>query len=165
MTPYLSVADASSWLAAHVSSRSAWGSDASAQVTALEEASDHIDALPLKGLRYFPLVTQSREFPRFDPGLYQVNPDALYLSAYDPSKVPQEVKDACCLEALAILDSASDSDLKLRKKLQDSGVSSVGFRGRNESYVPGANQLYRGMFSKRAYDKIKYWVAGSMEAI
>jgi hypothetical protein len=163
---YLTVHAADIWITTHCLNADSWNSatDAQKQI-ALNQASDHIDALPLKGLRYFPMANQTREFPRFDPGLYQANTDALYLSAYNPSVVPQEVKDACVLEALAILDRLGDADLPLRDKLQDTGVASVGFGGRSESYVPGAKDLYHGLLSKRAYNLLKYWIAISMESV
>jgi hypothetical protein len=166
LAPYVSVANAETWLTAHITNLAAWtAATAGQKAAALMEASDHIDALPLKGLRYFPIVTQTREFPRFDPSLYRANTDALYLSAYDPSVVPREVLDAVCYEALAILDRLGDADLPLRDKLQDTGVASVGFGGRSESYLPGANNLYHGLLSKRAYNLLKYWIAMSMESI
>ena len=162
MTAYISVQDASAWLAAHLTSYSAWTDNPSKQAVALEEASDHIDALPLKGVRY---GSQDREFPRFDPALYQANPDALYLTAYDPSAVPQEVKDACCLEALAILEINLTSDRLERLKLQQQGVVSMDYGGTLESYTPGADRRYNGLLSKQAYDLLRFWIAGAVEAV
>ena len=162
LAPYVSVTDAETWLAAHITNIAAWtAATAGQKATALMEASDHLDSLPLKGLRYFPLVNQTREFPRFDPGLYQANSDALYLSAYDPSAVPDEIKNACCLEALEILKSGDT----LRRENQEQGVASQSISGASESYIPGVNNLYHGLYSKRAYNLIKNWIAVSMEAV
>ena len=162
LAPYISVTDAGTWLATHITNIAAWTAAAAGQkATALMEASDHLESLPLKGLRYFPLVNQTREFPSFDTGLYQANSDALYLSAYDHSAVPDEVKNACVLEALEILKR----DNTQRLDNQEQCVQSQSISGSSETYVSGVNERYHGLLSKRAYDQIKYWIAVSMEAI
>lgn len=143
MTPYISAADASAWLEAHVVHIDEW-TNSPKQAAALEEASDHIDGLMLKGRRY--RSDQAREFPRV-------------LGSADESAVPQEVKDACCLEALAILQWGDS----WRRRNQEQGVKQVQLgtgAGLQESYGPCSKLL-----SKKAHELLKFWIAGAVDVI
>ncbi|MCZ7403350.1 MAG: hypothetical protein O8C67_00270 [Candidatus Methanoperedens sp.] len=105
---YIQVTAASTWLAAHLVDYASWTAATSDQkAAALIEASDHIDSLSLKGLRYSD--PQDREFPRIPPNAAYSGlvPEEVYFqSEPDWSETPQEIEDACCLEALTILDIA-----------------------------------------------------------
>lgn len=154
MAPYISVSDATVWLTAHLPFISAWTSaSADQKAAALEEASDHIDSLPLKGQQYDPDV-QAREFPRY--------PDrAAYSSEYtaDYSEVPQAVLDACCLEALEILKQGASG----RKDLREQGVKSYNIGGKLQETFGDAP--VPKILSGKARDKLRFWLAGMVEAV
>ena len=163
---YVQVTAAGTWLAAYKVDYASWTAATSDQkAAALIEASDHIDDLPLKGLRYSD--PQDREFPRIPPNASYSGliPEEVYFqSEPDWSTTPQEVKDACCLEALAILDITLTADRKERLKLQQEGVSSINYGGTSESYSLSPNR-YSGLYSRAAFNKIRYWVANLVEAV
>lgn len=154
MAPYISVSDATAWLTAHVAFFSAWtNATADQKSAALEEASDNIDSLALKGQQYDPGV-QAREFPRY--------PDrAAYSSEYtaDYSEVPQAVLDACCLEALEILKQGSSG----RKDLREQGVKQYSIGGKlSESF---GDAPVPKLLSRKARDKLRFWMGGMVEAV
>lgn len=160
MTPYISVSDATAWLAAHVTFMDAWINQSSKQAAALEEASDHIDDLALKGECYSD--AQDRKFPRVPDRVAQVlsrNSEIFFQSEQDWSEVPQEVKDACCLEALEILKQGNS----LRRENQEQDVQTQTISGSSETYTPGAGK--KALWSIRARQKMKFWIAGAVEAV
>jgi hypothetical protein len=133
------------------------------QITALQDATALIDALPLRGDRYEPIYlvngvqqdidhdgqAQTLEFPRFIDNV---------LLDYDygtkKATVPQKVKDACCWIALSLL--ADDSDIS-EKSLQEAGVQSFSRGKLSVSFVQGAHNRYYGL-PKRAYDLLKDFI-------
>ena len=156
---YIQVSAAQTWLAAHVVDIAAWTAGSASQAAALVEASDHIDALPLKGCKYADNVSQSRAFPRYPDRAGQAigGDETTFQSDY--SAVPQEVLDACCLEALAILQWGSS----WRRKNQEQGVTQVQLgsgSGLSESYDSCSKLL-----SKKATAKMQGWLAGMVEAV
>jgi len=101
----------------------AWSSASDAdKEKALRQATKEIDRQLLKGRKTNP--SQPLAFPRY--------PDA---------EIPQNVKEACCEEALAILESGNSQ----RRKLQQEGVQSFTLGNMSESYVAGAG---RGMLNR-----------------
>lgn len=123
-------------------------------------ATKAIDRINWQGLKL--LNTQARQFPRkfyFSPdeifpwGWVNVLVDP-YGYGYVSADMPQYVLDACCEEALTLYDEATDMDLNLRRKLQNSGVSGVGFRGRNESYVAGGRNMNKTGLRSYEADKL-----------
>lgn len=113
----------------------------------LKRATKEIDSINWQGLKL--LNTQARQFPRkfyFSPG--EIFPWGWMNVLVDPygfgyvsTTVPQYALDACCEEALALYDEATDKDLILRRKLQNYGVSAVNFKGRSENYLLGARSM------------------------
>ncbi len=163
MTPYISVSDATPWLAAHVAFISAWTNASSDQkAAALEEASDHIDSLALKGQKYDP-DTQEREFPRYpDRAAYNSEHYRYGWSLYnttDYSEVPQEVLDACCLEALEILKQGASG----RKELREQGVKSFSIGGKLQETFEDAP--VPKLLSRKARDKLRFWLGSLVEAV
>jgi hypothetical protein len=125
-----------------------------------------IDAIPLQGHKL--TSTQERQFPRKYPPSFPISSspwgsvvtEDAYGYIYMSSDVPQDVIDACCEQAIAIYDEFTDADLQLRRKLQESGVSSVNFRGRSESYIPGSHDLNFGLCSD-AYRLLEKYISNS----
>lgn len=159
---YISVADATAWLTAHLVSITAWtAATADQQAAALIEASDNIDSLPMKGCKYADDITQARAFPRYPDragqsiGAGETN----FQGETDYSEVPQEVKDACCLEALELLRQGASG----RKELREQGVKSYSIAGKlSETFVDASIPR---LISRKARDKLRYWLAGTVEAV
>lgn len=157
MSAYIDLAAAKTWIAAHVFSCSDWATATDQQKTiALEEASDHIDALLLVGVRY--TDTQAREFPRWQE-LGPVPEEVNFQSDYDFSAVPQCVKDACCLEAVEICKWGGS----WRRANQEQGVKSMTIDGVIEQYMNGAGS--EGLLSKKARRVLQGWIAGAVEGV
>lgn len=103
------------------------------KLPALAEATRKLNGMPYKGLKA--VDGQANAFPR----KYAL-PDG---TTYTQTAVPDEVKMACCEEALAIIKYGNTE----RYKLQTQGVKSWGFGnlGLRESYVGGmAGNLISG---------------------
>jgi len=166
-TGYLTAAEAGKWLEGHVVDIAAWTAATSAQKeAALEEASDSIDGLMLKGWKYDP--DQAREFPRRPDIAARTRPDdseIYYQSSTLPdySEVPAEVEAACCLEALAILEGVAAPDQKVRRSLQQQGVTHATYSTTSETYAPGAGAGV--LQSKKARQLLQGWIAGSVEIV
>ena len=158
---YVQVAAATTWLSEHIAFPAAWtAAPDGQQAAALIEASDSIDALPLKGCKYDDNQSQARAFPRIPDraaqniGTGEIN----FQSDEDYSEVPQEVLDACCLEALEILKQGSSG----RKDLREQGVKSFSLGGKlsetfEDSPIPR-------LLSRKAREKLRFWLAGMVEA-
>ena len=161
---YIQPADASTWLASHVVFIAPWTAASDEQKSAaLVEASDHIDALPLKGVRYG--VSQPREFPRIPPLEMRYSPEYSELffqyAPVDYSQVPQVVKDACCLEALEILKQGASGG---RDSLRAQGVKQFNIGGKLSETLT-APETVSGIMSRAASRKLQFWVAHAAEAI
>jgi len=159
---YVQVDAATTWLTAHLVSITAWTAATSDQMAAaLIEASDNIDSLPLKGCKYADDITQPRAFPRIpDRAGRTIGTDETnFQSETDYSVVPQEVKDACCLEALELLKQGSSG----RKELREQGVKSYSIAGKlSETFVDASIPR---LISRKARDKLRFWLAGMVEAV
>jgi hypothetical protein len=137
---------------------------ASVQGWYLKRATKAIDTLPLKGCTYYYLTSgtpgegqQNRQFPRWIDGqcFGWVNDTSL-------PEVPQDVLDACCEEALGIYLVQNTPDKLQRLQLQREGASAVSYGGTSETYVAG--NRHKGLMSKEAYDLLKGYILGALEA-
>ena len=106
---------------------------------ALAMATKAIDRQRLNGRKTNP--SQPLAFPRY--------PDA---------EIPQNVKEACCEEALAILERGNSQ----RRKLQQEGVQSFSIGNLSETFAAGAG---RGMLSQEAKELLKPWLLGAVMII
>ena len=114
-----------------------WGqADESTKEKALRQATKVIDRQLLRGRKTNPV--QELAFPRC--------PD---------TEVPKAVKEACCEEALAILERGNSQ----RRKLQQEGVQSFSLGNMSETYVAGAG---KGLLSQEAKELLKPWLLGGV---
>lgn len=104
---------------------------------AIAMATRAIDRMPIRGLKT--TWDQPNQFPR-----------------YPNTEVPQEVKDACCEEALAILERGNSQ----RRRLQQEGVASYSIGGLTETFVAGARG--RGLISQEARELLRPWFLGAV---
>ena len=119
--------------------------NAADQAAYCQEATRHIDALPLQGTRYEEKhiengsqidmdgdgLTQTLEFPRIIDGV-----TCDYDYGTDLPIVPAEVKRACLEEAIAIYQAGASGSLK---DLQEQGVQSMSIGGKlSYAFVAGA---------------------------
>jgi RNase P subunit RPR2 len=115
----------------------AWAEAADAdKEKALAMATKAIDRQPLKG-RKTDLV-QEMAFPR-----------------YPDTEVPQAIKEACCEEALAILERGNSQ----RRRLQKEGVQSFTLGNMSETYAPGSG---KGLLSQEAKELLRPWLIGAV---
>lgn len=159
---YMSIPAADAWISSHVVLHTQWDVATDAQKgAALVEASDAIDSLPLKGCKYSDNQTQERAFPRYPDRAGQAigGDETNFQSDIDYSDVPQEILDACCLEALAIMQWGAS----WRRMNQEQGVKQVQLgsgSGLSETYDSCSRLL-----SKKATAKMRDWIAGVVEAV
>lgn len=114
-----------------------WGqADDSIKEKALKQATKAIDRQRLRGRKTNP--EQELAFPR--------HPD---------TEVPEAVKEACCEEALAMLESGNSQ----RRKLQQEGVQSFTLGNMSESYAAGAG---KGLLSQEAKELLRPWLIGAV---
>ena len=113
--------------------------DDSTKEKALRQATRSIDRMPLRGRKTD--LHQPLAFPR-----------------YPDTEIPEAVKEACCEEALAILESGNSQ----RRKLQQEGVQSITLGSMSETYIAGAG---RGMLSQEAKELLRPWLIGAVTII
>ena len=106
---------------------------------ALVMATKAIDRQPLKGRKTD--KEQPFAFPRF--------PD---------TEIPTVVKEACCEEALSLLERGNSQ----RRKLQQEGIQSFTLGNMSETYVAGAG---RGLLSQEARELLNPWLLGAVNII
>jgi hypothetical protein len=126
-----------------------------------QEATRHIDALPLRGERYEEEyiengvqkdinsdgLAQTLEFPRI---IDSVTKD--WDNDTDLPIIPADVKRACLEEAIAIYALESDSDRTDRATMQADGVKSYNLGGvYSETLGPSSSDAQCGMISKTAW--------------
>ncbi len=115
----------------------AWSSASDAdKEKALAMATKAINRQPLKGRKTD--TAQTLAFPR-----------------YPDTEIPKEVQEACCEEALAILESGNSQ----RRKLQQEGVQSFSLGNMSESYAAGAG---KGLLSQEAKELLRPWLIGAV---
>jgi hypothetical protein len=103
---------------------------------ALAVAAKAIDRQPLKGRKTD--KEQPFAFPRF--------PD---------TEIPTVVKEACCEEALALLERGNSQ----RRKLQQEGVQSFSLGNMSETFATGAG---KGLLSHEAKELLRPWLLGGV---
>lgn len=107
-----------------------------AKEKALKQATKAIDRQPLRGRKTNP--EQELAFPR--------HPD---------TEIPAAVKEACCEEALALIESGNSQ----RRKLQQEGVQSFTLGNMSETYAAGAG---KGLLSQEAKELLRPWLIGAV---
>jgi len=114
-----------------------WGqADNETKEKALQQATRAIDRQHLNGRKA--TDTQELAFPR-----------------YPDTEIPEAVKEACCEEALALLERGNSQ----RRKLQQEGVQSFTLGNMSESYTAGAG---RGLLSQEAKELLRPWLIGAV---
>ena len=133
---YVSLAEANEYFSNRLHA-DAWveASDADKD-KALAMATKAIDRQPLKGRKTE--TGQALAFPR-----------------YPDTEIPAAVKEACCEEALAILESGNSQ----RRKLQQEGVQSFSLGNMSETYAAGAG---KGLLSQEAKELLRPWLLGAV---
>lgn len=125
----------------------------------LKRATKIIDALPLRGVKYLTDGTQDLQFPR----QYREGYDMDELTG--EAEVPQQVKDACCEEALALYLEQAGSGVS-RAALQEAGVASYQIPGiLSETFRAGAGSGRFGLRSADAYRLLSRYIARSVPII
>ena len=136
MQSYCTIEYANEYFAGRLHAES-WGqTDESTKEKALKQATKAIDRQLLKGRKA--TDTQELAFPR-----------------YPDTEVPEAVKEACCEEALAILERGNSQ----RRKLQQEGVQSFTLGNMSETYAPGGG---RGLLSQEAKELLRPWLLGGV---
>ena len=114
-----------------------WGqADNETKEKALQQATRAIDRQHLNGRKA--TDTQELAFPR-----------------YPDTEIPEAVKEACCEEALAMLERGNGQ----RRKLQQEGVQSFALGNMSETYVAGAG---KGLLSQEAKELLRPWLLGGV---
>ena len=114
-----------------------WGETSDAdKEKALRQATRAIDRQLLKGRKA--TDTQELAFPR-----------------YPDTEVPEAVKEACCEEALALLERGNSQ----RRKLQQEGVQSFALGNMSETYAAGTG---KGLLSQEAKELLQPWLLGAV---
>ena len=133
---YIDIEEADEYFAGRLHAES-WGqADDETKEKALKQATREIDRQPLKGRKA--TDTQELAFPR-----------------YPDTEIPEAVKEACCEEALALLERGNSQ----RRKLQQEGVQSITLGNMSETYAAGAG---KGILSQEAKELLKPWLLGSV---
>ena len=112
------------------------GADSETKEKALKQATRAIDWQLLIGRKTNP--EQELAFPR-----------------YPDTEVPEAVKEACCEEALAMLERGNSQ----RRRLQQEGVQSFTLGNMSESYAAGAG---KGLLSQEAKELLRPWLLGAV---
>jgi len=133
---YIDIEEANEYFAGRLHAES-WGqADSETKEKALKQATKIIDRQLLRGRKTNP--EQELAFPR--------HPD---------TEVPEAVKEACCEEALALLERGNSQ----RRKLQQEGVQSFTLGNMSETYTAGAG---RGLLSQEAKELLRPWLLGGV---
>ena len=103
---------------------------------ALAMATKAIDRQPLRGRKTD--TSQAMAFPR-----------------YPDTEIPAAVKEACCEEALALLERGNSQ----RRKLQQEGVQSFTLGSISETFAPVSG---RGLLSQEAKELLRPWLIGGV---
>jgi hypothetical protein len=133
---YIDIEEANEYFAGRLHAEVWEQADESTKEKALKQATRQIDRQPLKGRK----ATDEQElaFPR-----------------YPDTELPEAVKEACCEEALALLERGNSQ----RHKLQQEGVQSFSLGNMSETYAAGAG---RGLLSQEAKELLRPWLIGAV---
>ena len=133
---YVSLAEANEYFSDRLRA-DAWAETSDADKDkALAMAAKAIDRQPLRGRKTE--TGQALAFPR-----------------YPDTEVPEVVKEACCEEALAMLERGNSQ----RRKLQQEGVQSFSLGNMSETYAAGAG---KGLLSQEAKELLRPWLIGAL---
>jgi len=133
---YIDIEEANEYFAGRLHAESWSGADSETKEKALRQATRSIDRMPLRGRKTD--LHQPLAFPR-----------------YPDTEIPEAVKEACCEEALAILESGNSQ----RRKLQQEGVQSFTLGNMSETYIAGAG---KGLLSQEAKELLRPWLIGAV---
>jgi len=136
MAAYVTLEEANTYFASRLHAE-AWTAAADVdKQKALKQATRAIDRQLLIGRKTNP--EQELAFPR-----------------YPDTEVPEAVKEACCEEALAILEIGNSQ----RRKLQQEGVQSFSLGNMSETFAAGAG---KGLLSQEAKELLRPWLLGAV---
>ena len=153
---YIDVTGADSYFASRLYADAWTNATADDKERALRQATKAIDRQPLKGRPVD--LSQALAFPRCylapdaPPSQYRFDLPAGWWCETEP---PQAVVDACCEEALALLERGNSQ----RRILQQEGVQSASIGNLSETYTPGAG---RGLLSQEARELLRPYLAGAV---
>lgn len=136
---YCTIEFADEYFSGRLHAESWAGADDSTKEKALRQATKTIDRQPLRGRK----ATDEQElaFPR-----------------YPDTELPEAIKEACCEEALALLERGNSQ----RRKLQQEGVQSFTLGNMSETYAAGAG---KGLLSQEAKELLQPWLIGAVNII
>ena len=136
MQSYCTIEEANEYFSGRLHAESWEQADDSTKEKALQQATRAIDRQLLRGRKTNP--EQGLAFPR-----------------YPDTEIPEAVKEACCEEALALLERGNSQ----RRKLQQEGVQSFTLGNMSETYAPGGG---RGLLSQEAKELLRPWLLGAV---
>lgn len=155
---YISLSDAETRIDSLLTSteQTAWAAatDADKQIY-IDRAVEKLESLAFLGEKYD--YDQDELFPRVDRSRYYD-----YDDVTETYVIPQAIKDAICLEAVAILDQATSSDYDEVDDLQEHGVKSVRISGTGLQYEfrgSSTSDSREGFYSKRAWRLLERYLA------
>ena len=153
---YIDVAGADAYFANRLHADAWTSATAGDKEKALKQATKVIDRQPLKGRPVD--LSQPLAFPRCylapdaPPSQYRFD---LLAGWWCETELPEAVVDACCEEALALLERGNSQ----RRKLQQEGVQSASIGSLSETYAPGSG---RGLLSQEARELLRPYLAGAV---
>jgi hypothetical protein len=133
----------------------------------LTRATKTIDAMPFAGLTYYiynrnttiDADEQALAFPRVIDGKVHDWDEDTGLPI-----VPQNVKDACCEEAIALYKFFADSDNTDRQAMKEQGVQIYNLGGVYSETLAASNpEKHNGLLSSEAYRLMKGYLGGAVE--
>ena len=133
---YIDIAGANEYFAGRLHAETWEQADDETKEKALKQAARAIDRQPLTGRKT--TDNQALAFPR-----------------YPDTEVPEAVKEACCEEALALLERGNSQ----RRKLQQEGVQSFSLGNMSETFAAGAG---KGLLSQEAKELLRPWLLGAV---
>lgn len=136
MQSYCTIEYADEYFSGRLHAESWFEADESTKEKALKQATRAIDRQLLRGKKTNP--EQELAFPR-----------------YPDTEVPEAVKEACCEEALALLERGNSQ----RRRLQQEGVQSFSLGNMSETYATGAG---KGLLSQEAKELLRLWLLGGV---
>jgi len=170
--PYADVSWAHAWFYTRLEGKAWEAFDERDQLMALITASDDLDKEVYKGEKWFydtPFLVSDatgtvekwryRQFPRLIPEfsfIEQLAPD-------DQDTIPQDMKEACCVQALFLLQTFSvGQDANQRRNLQQFGVSGFQGQGSSEAWDLARQPLTR--ICQAALDHIRKYLLTAARA-
>ncbi len=133
---YIDIDGADEYFSGRLHAESWGGADSETKEKSLKQATKAIDRQHLNGRKA--TDTQELAFPR-----------------YPDTEIPEAVKEACCEEALALLERGNSQ----RRKLQQEGVQSFTLGNMSETYTAGAG---KGILSQEAKELLRPWLIGAV---